>query len=408
MKELTIEQKAQRYDEALERARKCLDEKRDTCFVRPDVIFPELAESEDERIRKGIIRNLKYLADKAQGFVKDELEERIAWLEKQDIFSKKDIDDAYLKGVRDTKNEIEKQYEANYQIRKDIATFIFNYKGDIKDRAKWMNYLGIKVSFVEKQGEQKPDDKVEIKFKVGDWIIRNAEGFKHNTYLVTEVRDYYVCEELKGRRVTFTFNDVHKNFRLWDITKDAKNGDVLVTVDDEYPFIYKGCLDPKHPDSPVAYCGINTDGYFHSCSNKFNHWWTEAKVHPATKEQKDALLKAMADAGWEFDFEKKELKGIEKKSVSITDEWIEDYWQHHKVINPYSYDKGEEIQFDHQGFVGFCKKYCKKPAAWSEEDEHRVKDTIYFLDTAKKHYASVIELDACIDWLKSLKKRLQK
>ena len=43
---------------------------------------------------------------------------------------------------------------------------------------------------------------------------------------------------------------------------------------------------------------------------------------------------------------------------------------------------------------------------WSEEDEHRVRDTIYFLDAAKKHYASVIELDACIDWLKSLKQRI--
>jgi len=45
-------------------------------------------------------------------------------------------------------------------------------------------------------------------------------------------------------------------------------------------------------------------------------------------------------------------------------------------------------------------------AKWSEEDEHRVKDTIYFLETAKKHYASTVELDACIDWLKSLKQRI--
>lgn len=44
---------------------------------------------------------------------------------------------------------------------------------------------------------------------------------------------------------------------------------------------------------------------------------------------------------------------------------------------------------------------------WSEKDEHRAKDTIYFLDTAKKHYASTVELDACIDWLKSLKDKVQ-
>lgn len=52
------------------------------------------------------------------------------------------------------------------------------------------------------------------------------------------------------------------------------------------------------------------------------------------------------------------------------------------------------------------KDYVRQKPAWSEEDEHRVKDTIYFLDTAKKHYASTVELDACIDWLKSIKPRI--
>jgi len=48
----------------------------------------------------------------------------------------------------------------------------------------------------------------------------------------------------------------------------------------------------------------------------------------------------------------------------------------------------------------------QKPVGWSEEDEHRITDTIYFLETAKKHYASTVELDACISWLELLKKRL--
>lgn len=72
-----------KYKEALKRAKKCLDENRDTCFVRPDVIFPELAESEDEKIRKDII---KFLIDVNNGaYTKSELEiaSWIAWLEKQ-------------------------------------------------------------------------------------------------------------------------------------------------------------------------------------------------------------------------------------------------------------------------------------------------------------------------------------
>lgn len=75
------------YKEALERARKCLDEKRDTCFVRPDVIFPELKESEDERIRKYLISLVKNW-DK-DGIISkytsnpNDVKQILAWLEKQ-------------------------------------------------------------------------------------------------------------------------------------------------------------------------------------------------------------------------------------------------------------------------------------------------------------------------------------
>ena len=165
MKELSlsIEEKAKRYDEAIEKLRS-LHDNYDTVSTLIDIkeelenIFPELKESEDEKIRKEIIAILKYkygLYPKDPKYIN--APQWIAWLDKQgESYTKRDVDDAYLKGVTNTKKEIEKQYEANYQIRKDIATFIFNYKGDIKDRAKWMDYLGIKVSFAEKQGEQKP------------------------------------------------------------------------------------------------------------------------------------------------------------------------------------------------------------------------------------------------------------
>lgn len=118
-------------------------------------IFPELKESEDEKIRKWLIGYFnQYIIDGMPQVFGNGLNVKdvISWLEKQETsYTKKDIDDAYLKGINDAKNEIEKQHEANYQIRKDIATFIFNYRGDIKDRAKWMNYLDVKVSFIEKQ-----------------------------------------------------------------------------------------------------------------------------------------------------------------------------------------------------------------------------------------------------------------
>lgn len=79
------EEKARRYDEALERAKKIHN---DTEFDYEkgmmEEIFPELVESEDEKIRKEIIELVKFyygssLARK-HTVSKDEM---IAWLEKQ-------------------------------------------------------------------------------------------------------------------------------------------------------------------------------------------------------------------------------------------------------------------------------------------------------------------------------------
>ena len=49
----------------------------------------------------------------------------------------------------------------------------------------------------------------------------------------------------------------------------------------------------------------------------------------------------------------------------------------------------------------------KQKPKWTEEDESKVEDVIYFLDTAKVHYASTKALDDCITWLKSIKQRIE-
>lgn len=212
MKELSIEQKAKAYDEAIERAKNlhkdAIDMGENIRAKQCEIIFPELKESENGEIRESLVA---YFAKFKQSDMWDDdfsFGDVLSWLEKQGMsYTKRDVDDAYLEGVTNTKNEIEKQYEETYQIRKDIATFIFNYKGVIKDRVKWMDYLGFNVSFVKKQSyqetlcdkgkkeqpshscqditalgrcivehEQKPTDKIEPKFKVGDEIKTKNEA----------------------------------------------------------------------------------------------------------------------------------------------------------------------------------------------------------------------------------------
>lgn len=90
MKELSIEEKAQAYDEALERAKSKLHYSDKPCFVDVTEIFPELKESEDEKIKKWLIeKQREWLQDQERGGYMDNenliktIKKSIAWLEKQ-------------------------------------------------------------------------------------------------------------------------------------------------------------------------------------------------------------------------------------------------------------------------------------------------------------------------------------
>lgn len=79
MKKLTIEEKAQRYDEAIKKIKYVMEHGVQPVLNKEDLqgIFPELKESEDEHIRKEIISALKYANHKGV------YDKHIAWLEEQ-------------------------------------------------------------------------------------------------------------------------------------------------------------------------------------------------------------------------------------------------------------------------------------------------------------------------------------
>lgn len=83
MKKLSIEEKAKRYDEAIERAESIYNETAIPSATTKGIctyIFPELKESEDERIRGNIIATIHLYYGEP---LEDEAKEMIAWLEKQ-------------------------------------------------------------------------------------------------------------------------------------------------------------------------------------------------------------------------------------------------------------------------------------------------------------------------------------
>ena len=103
-----------KYKEALEKARQFserpLEEDSSTIV---EYIFPELKESEDERIRKAVIEMIHDTPNiECEENYNVRKEDVIAWLEKQGTsYTKRDVDDAFVEGMAFAKDELEKQCE---------------------------------------------------------------------------------------------------------------------------------------------------------------------------------------------------------------------------------------------------------------------------------------------------------
>ena len=336
----TIEEKAQAYDEALERANAAHKDEDRHLKATLERIFPELKESDDERIRKGIIRNLKYLMDKSQGFVKDELSERIAWLENQ----------ANQKSILNVPSReiILSIWDLGNEWKELTGGCISTEYGTQLDYIQ-KHWNESEYYLKEKQGEQKPADKVEPKFHEGDWAVSNLDknARQISEVYVDEYDSYYSYYVVNGKSVNLEEYD--RLHHLWNIT-DAKPGDVLAT--DNAVFIFKS-IDKTGLSICKSYCEVidNSElgfGFDFSINN----------IHPATKEQHELLFTRIKEAGCKWDAEKKELKAI-KPNFKIG-EWVV-FNNNHESI--YQIEKIENFQYTLRHILG-----GSMPLSFSSED----------------------------------------
>lgn len=301
-----------------------------------ETLFPELKESEDERIRKILVEAVtQVLQDKYcsnRGVSKEKV---VAWLEKQG-----ELVNSLSKGLDNAHERIDELIQKN-------------------------NELCIKL---EKQGEQESTDKHEPKFKVYDWCIDNEDDI---IFQIVKVLDNtYTYRTNEGKEYSCTHYSLENEARLWTI-QDAKDGDVLATPN--YIYIFNS-ID-KETETIAFYCLIKkSDKHF-----SFGDYRIHDEIlnsTPATKKQYDILIKAMTDAGYTFNFEKKELKKIKQKSQRMVSAEV------------------KEALYD-------------KPA-WSKEDDDMITTIEGWLDTlceylndSSSEYISYIE--SCINWLESLR-----
>ena len=309
MKELSIEEKAQAYDEAIERARK-LKENPQSVFneYSPkegdticDYIFPELKELGDEKIRKWIIDDIRYNMNNEplnNSEYKKKTEEAIVWLKKQgnivDALIQEASEKSYTEGV-ERKHWLEKQDEP-YGQRKECLYCQFNYFGECKGFCQM------------KRDEQKPADKVEPKFHEGDWIISDTANKDYHICKITGIKDgNYTIESIYGYKGYNQFDVFDNAYRLWNI-KDAKDGDII-SYDDGWTCIFKNI----HGIWYSSYCFITDDGEFHT---GYERHAVDAKIngnaHPATKEQRDLLFKKMKEACYEWGMLKRKINNYGK------------------------------------------------------------------------------------------------
>jgi hypothetical protein len=297
MKELSIEEKAKRYDEALEKSKILYEQGTITeslCYV-----FPELKKNEDEKIRNEL------LLDIPKVFPHDKAFKYITWL--------------------------------------------------------------------EKQGEQKHETPIP-RFNIGDWVIAHNK----DAYQVIGFNTYdYRLQHYLGGKMNYPFK-YESDLKPWTI-QDAKDGDVLVT-ENKNIFIFKSISNFTVYD----YCGLYFGKFTESSASVNGSTAVQLPTDyvPATKEQRDTLIKAMKEAGYEWDAEKKELKKIEFSP----DDYIEESHQ--------------------QQADDLIDMVTEKLAEWSEEDEEMHRKCICAMRASACGFPEEEKFVEQVDnWFKSLKDR---
>jgi len=266
------------YENALSRAKKWYNDPHITIGLKGNLkdIFPELKESEDERIRSALLRgfNSMYGNQAVTTFAGEPIKNILSWLEKQG--QEKSVDMSIKEKAHQIAWELSKHYDPNACKQEwcemaaiDMASWL-EKQGDTNETINrdefaqgilrgaaihlmtWIDYNAAEGNMclsnmeckdiedalvggnwdkiytyikkkLEKQREQKPTDKVEPKFKVGDWVIGRVTGNEPRQIAEITEKGY---KTTYGGWIGFSFEE---DICLWTI-QGAKEWDVLVQL----------------------------------------------------------------------------------------------------------------------------------------------------------------------------------
>jgi len=307
-----------------------------------------------------------------------------------------DYEKKYKEALSKAKQVYKTPYTAHWDVMKELIEHLFPELKESQDERirKWLirdikQSLGDDVyndesihsakealAWLEKQGEKEPIDKVEPKFRVGDWVACNSDDLRYLLRIVSISDKEYRTEDIQGVSARPKIWYLDKHYHRWTIN-DAKCGDVLAGEYDDCKKPWVGifkCISENRPQTQFdSYCFITC--YRHEfitpdscdfCNRCKGH--TIRYTKPATKKQRDFLFQKMYEAGYEWDAERKELRGLSQSEETSDQE--------------------------------------QKPT-WSAEDERMLNSTIWHLRYSVNNGDMEYSAGQLEDWLESIKDRIK-
>lgn len=384
----------EKYEQTLAKAKDMLNYKE---VRREDMeyLFHELKESEDKRVKETLIKYFKECqkdADCDELFCGLTYNNILTWLEKQG------------ENVP-SRNMILSVWELGNEWKGLTNGRVTEYGTQLEYIQKHWNESEYYLR--DKQDKQKTTDKVEPKFENGQWIVWQDKYYKVNYNGCG-----YELVDQNGLSTSLEYGTIDENAHLWDITKDAKDGDVLVYGDNP---------NDHHVEVIMIFKSLRNElslfTHFHIFDDTFRtDDWCDCgiNIHPANKEQRGLLFQKMKEAGYEWDAEKKELKKIEQnpvEEINGEDYGIDGLWHAQQILER-TLGKVEGYQSDdgileHNAAITAVKKlYKQKPVEWSEEDNIKCEDLIKLIEEVETHIYEKDGFRDVKDWLRTIKDRV--
>ena len=426
-----------KYKESLRKATKIHRDDNEEIKHYMEVLFPELAESKDERIMKELVehcRNIRCVTEEGA----ERIAKWIAWLEKKNEIDKESYEIAekekydFVSGqfieCRKSFNEFKEgnsywlEYAGNdnYIGRSDN---ILNQKFHITPRQLYRLFTQQhcpKEEYVEPKDYNsidphfcKPIDKIEPKFKLGDKIrIKNPSSFDKDMEVARIEKDYYICNHIgkfSSEVVPFSKESDYELIEHKSANKvelKFHEGDWVVYKNDICQIVKReeGC------NKLVTNFGIEKE-LVNERNLSTARLWT---IHDAKDGNvlsdgttififKDLLSDGSVMSYCDYDTDSGESDAFCPLSVNLMCSKITPATKDERAI---LFEKIKEAGYEWSDKKKKLKKIEQKSTEWSEEDD-------YNLQCMLAKVASDIQKgigsrnNVLIDWLKSLKNRIK-